>query len=142
MKTKIPLMYEPTPTNAPKFAAHIVEAVRKLAGVHLDYSRESMAKVDQLVEGMRGDGCTPEDSASILFLLGCYVGETLVRNLQGGRWINVVDSPHQQYLGFPLAVMVGDECLCNPIARVFRRLIEGEEFSLMSFLTMLEESLR
>lgn len=56
------LKYDITPENAPRFAADIVGVVKRVSSVDLDYSVESLADADAIIEGFRQDGC---DSDSI-----------------------------------------------------------------------------
>ena len=61
------LKYPPTVENAPKFAADIVASAAEISGVDLDYSVASLKAVDNIVEGMRQDGCTSDQIAATLF---------------------------------------------------------------------------
>ena len=61
------LNYPPTVENAPKFAADIVGSAAEISGVDLDYSPASLKAVNDIVEGMRQDGCTSDQIATTLF---------------------------------------------------------------------------
>lgn len=129
---RLRLKYPPTPENAPKFAADIVGAAADISGVVLDYSADGLKDVDDIIEGMRRDGCTSEQVAETLFGFGCYVGEVFVRQA-GGRWRNTADTAMADLAGFPLVVELGEEHFCNPIGKVFKRLDNGEEDNLPYF---------
>jgi len=75
---RLNLKYEPRPVNAPRFAADIVGVAQKVSGVAMDYSVDSLKQVDDFIEGMRSEGCTPDQIAETLF-----VGEM---GEMGGKW--------------------------------------------------------
>ena len=81
---------------------------------------------------MRQDGCTEEQVAETLFGFGCYVGEVFVRHA-GGRWRKASETPMAQVAGFSLVIELAKGCLCNPIAKVFKRLKNGEEDNIPYF---------
>jgi hypothetical protein len=129
---RLQLNYPPTPENAPKFAAEIVAAAADISGVKLDYSVASLSSVDEIIEGLRQNGCTPDQVGETLFGFGCYVGEVFVRRA-GGRWRNAGETSMANFAGFPLVVELGEESFCNPIGKAFKRLENGEEDSLPYF---------
>ena len=126
------LKYPPTVENAPKLAADMVASAAEISGVDLDYSVASLKAVDDIIEGMRQDGCTADQIGATLFGFGCYVGEVFVRHA-GGQWRNTVATSMAKGAGFPLVVELGKESLCNPIGKVFKRLENGEADSLPYF---------
>jgi hypothetical protein len=126
------LRYAPTPENAAKFADDMVCAAADISGVELDYSVAGLKDVDEIIEGFRQDGCTPDQIAETLFGFGCYVGEVLVQHA-GGRWRSVVGTPDFHFAGCPLVIDLGDKRWCNPIGKVFKRLENGEEDGLPYF---------
>jgi len=126
------LKYPPTVENAPKFAADMVGSAAEISGVDLDYSVASLKAVDDIVEGLWQDGCTPDQIAEALFGFGCYVGEVFVR-YAGGKWRNAAETSMAKLAGFPLIIELGKESLCNPIGKVFKRLENGEADSLPYF---------
>ncbi|MFF7094451.1 hypothetical protein ACFY9A_18940 [Streptomyces rubradiris] len=65
------------PGNAPWHAAAIVAAAADISGARLDYSPESIALVQDIVDGFRAEGVTSEDMAESLVAFGCYVGEKM-----------------------------------------------------------------
>lgn len=132
------LKYNPTPDNAPKFARDIAASAAEISGVELDYSIESLKAVDEIIEGMRQDGCTTDQIAETLFGFGCYVGEVFVRQA-GGQWRNTAKTSMAQFAGVPLVVELGKETWCNPIGKVFKRLENGEGDSLPYFYQVFAE---
>src|SRR5690242_15429273 len=125
------LQYPPTPDAAPKHAESCVSAVKNVDNIDLDYSVESLRVLDRLIEQFRADGTTSEQIGETLYAFGCYVGEVVVRNA-GGRWVDSSHMPLAGPGGFPL-VQHGEQSVCNPIGKVFKRLEEGSEHDLPYF---------
>jgi hypothetical protein len=81
---------------------------------------------------MRGKGVSIDQFAETLFGFGCYVGEVFVRHA-AGRWIQ---TPEQwlAMIGMRICIeLPGQKRLCNPIAKTFKRLENGEADSLAFF---------
>lgn len=120
---KLTLKYPPHPENAPLFAEDIVDAARGISGVELDYTLESLARVDEILEGIHAEGVPEHAVAETLFGFGCYAGEVLVR--QGaGRW----ESPggeERQHMDAPFVVRFPNGVVANPVHRCFRRYRDG-----------------
>lgn len=114
----------------------MVSPAAEISGAALDFSVASINAVDNIIEDMRNDGCTPDQIGETLFGFGCYVGEVIIRNA-GGKWIDVADSPIVTALGCPLIIQIGEEDYCNPIGKVFKRLENGEVDSLQFFYQVL-----
>ena len=80
---KLELRYPASPENALDHAQLAVEAAWE-SGFELDYSPGSLETADAQIEALREEGRTGEEAAEALFVLGCYLGEVMVRAL-GGR---------------------------------------------------------
>ena len=130
---KLRLKYPPIPENAAKFAAGIVKAALDVSGVQLDFKPESLAAVDNIIEGMRAEGVTYEQIAETLFGFGCYVGEVFVRN-NGGIW-RIADETQlkEEIAGSPIVMELQDGSINNPVGKVFKRFINGDTDSLTFF---------
>jgi len=126
------LKYPATPEAAPEHAQLCVSAVRNIEGFTLDYSEESLAKLDEIIEKLRQDGVSSEQIAETLFSFGCYVGEVFVRHASG-RWRLTAETPMARAAGFPLVIQLSAKAYCNPIDKVFKRLEEGKEHELTYF---------
>jgi hypothetical protein len=129
---KLCLKFEPTPENAPRFAADIVLAATEVSGANLDYTIDSLRQVDAIIESLRSDGVSSDQIAETLFGFGCYVGEVIVRRAEG-RWRAAAETPMAELGGFPLVVQHGRDSFCNPIGKVFKRLANGPEDSIAYF---------
>ncbi|HEV3158112.1 MAG TPA: hypothetical protein VGZ00_12270 [Candidatus Baltobacteraceae bacterium] len=130
---RLRLQFPPLASFAPQHAALAVEAARHGSKVDLDYSPESLATVDAIIEQMRNDGIPVDKVGESLFSFGCYVGEVLVRN-DGAFWRDTELTPLKDKMGlFSLIVELGNGSFCNPIGKVFKRLENGSVDSLPQF---------
>jgi hypothetical protein len=126
------LKHDPIPENASLLAADIVRVAQNVSGVTLDYSVASLQQVDDLIEGMKSEGCTSEQIAETLFGFGCYIGEVFVRHA-GASWQRTGQTPMANLGGFPLVIRLQGDSYCNPIGKAFKRLENGVEDSLPFF---------
>lgn len=118
---------EATVENVPALAEDFVDAVEHIEGVRLDYSVESLALVDDVLEQFREPGS--DRVAETIFTAGCYVGEVLVRQspVPGYEWRRLDPSDRiVQVLGFPLVLVhTATGSATNPIGKAFKRVDEG-----------------
>jgi hypothetical protein len=121
----------PSPGNAADIAAMAVPVVEQNYGVTLDYSPASLAPLDTIVDDLRRDQRF-EALQTLLFSMGCYVGEVLVRHA-GGRWRTTQELGMGTVASSPIAVEMPDGRGCNPVGRVYRRFQKGREDSLPGF---------
>ena len=119
------------PDKARNLAELAVVVIQKSQGKLLDFSPESLKTVDELVLGFKKEGNTPQSMNKTLVILGCYVGEVMVRNL-GYQWDNPTDT--EMAFGFDVTGIRGKNGgLSNPIGKVFKLMTIGEEDSVMAF---------
>jgi hypothetical protein len=111
-----------------EYAELCVRLAHKLNQVELDYSPESLNKLDQIIRTSWHSGESPEQ---VIAVMGCYLGETIIRTL-GGHWSWEAPSPG---LTRPY-VQVGAARL-NVIGKVAKRFRGGEEDSLAWFYEIL-----
>jgi hypothetical protein len=121
----------PLPSNAAEIAGMTVPVVQQNYGVALDYSPASLKELDTVVDDLRRDQRF-EAVQTLLFSMGCYVGEVLVRHA-GGRWRTTEEIGMGKVASSPIAVEMPGGRGCNPIARVYRRFQKGREDSLAAF---------
>ena len=129
------LKYETTPENASRFAADIVTSAREISEVALDYSPDSLATIDEIIESFRAEGLTARQIGETLFGFGCYVGEVFVRNASG-KWRATEGTPMQGSAGGPFVIELrvgSDVSFVNPLDKVFKRLQNGPEDDLPYF---------
>jgi hypothetical protein len=129
---KLELKFPATPETAADHAWLAVRLASEEHDVDLDFSRRSLEKLDALVDTLREDGMTGEDAAEVLFVLGCYLGEVLVRGLQG-RWLSTPRSPLKDVSPWPMVVSLPDGSTWDAIGKVFRRLELGDSEFLPAF---------
>src|SRR3989442_1713878 len=61
-----------------------VDTAKKIAGIELDYSETSVALLDKMIDDLWGRN-PPNAMDSMVALFGAYLGEVVVRQLDG-RW--------------------------------------------------------
>ncbi|MEN6521029.1 MAG: DUF6278 family protein [Armatimonadota bacterium] len=127
-----PHRWELTPFEARHRANLIVKSAAAL-DVVLDYSPESLKSVDLLIDKERetGLGLTPE-MAHEMISLGAYVGEVMVRHLDGKWAYGTMLEKHD-----PLVMIINGRYVINVVSVVFKRFTSGEPNSVVS---MFEET--
>ena len=99
-----------------------IKKSQELFGVQLDYSKDSIFKVDNLVNEELG-AQAPEIIDNIVKIFGAFVGEC-IRNIHGGHWQQ--DDEHGVYLD-----KIGKAGIkVFPFAKVRKRLMNGEPDSI------------
>jgi len=121
----------PSVANAAEIAAMVLPFVEQNYGLALDYGEASLAHLDSIIDDLRRDQRF-EALQPVLFCMGCYVGEVLVRRA-GGRWRRTQDVGMGDVASSPIAVQMPDGRGCNPVGRVYRRFQIGREDSIASF---------
>lgn len=118
-----------TPDQAPKIAEIAVDVVKQVDGYQLDYSPESLQTVDKIALKLHEEGKTPQSIPKTILVLGCYVGEVMVRNL-GYKW--EMPTEKEKELGFEM-VGIRDRkgSFLNPIGKVYKRVQNGSEDSVV-----------
>src|SRR5262245_47703843 len=118
-------MDEPSPTNAAKFAALAVTITRNVKGIELDYSPSSLEQVDAMICEFRAEGHTAETMNESMILLGCYLGEVMIRN-RSWQWKLAGETGFAK-IAPPdfLVVETADKSVWNPIDKVFKLLENG-----------------
>lgn len=129
---QLKLQFPPAPEFAAQHAELMVRTAKDVSGVALDFSPESLAAVDQIIEQFRQDGVTAEQIGETLFGFGCYVGEVFVRR-NNAKWRASEDTPMHSLGGSLIVVDLGAGKFCDPIGKVFKRLANGDVDSLPYF---------
>lgn len=107
------------------YAEEHVRVVRKLTGVLLDYSPQSLTVCDRLVDEGWG-GQPPHHLEAAVNLFGAYLGEVIVRAL-GGRW-ELTDR-----FGVCVVGLRGTDARAMPLLRAARRFLEGPSASFQGY---------
>ncbi|WP_161972349.1 hypothetical protein [Glaciihabitans arcticus] len=88
--------------NAPLFAADLVaEAARQ--GITIDYSVDSIGYWDSVLDSLRASGVQVEQVAEVLFGIGTYLGEVILRS-KGGSWVSSAGTPLAASAPLPIVV--------------------------------------
>lgn len=116
------LQFPLTVEHAPDHARVCVEGAKRIDDVDLDYTVESLEYIDMVIESWRDESARVEDVATVLFTLGCYLGEVFVQQADG-KW---VAPPNPEEETFPLLVELEGGITCRPIEQVFKRFEEPE----------------
>jgi hypothetical protein len=111
--------------NAERFVSNISSGFGDSVSDILDFSPESLKFIEKILKGWCEKGSDP--STTILFAVGCYVGETIVRDI-GGIWVDSED-------GAPVISLEGvnGPIVINPIDKVFKA-YDGKDFKSVSML--------
>ncbi len=120
------------PSIAQSHAISIIATAKDLSGIDLDFTPESIARIDELIEGFRNEGLSVNKVGATLFSFGCYIGEMLVRH-HSGVWRNTEDTPMKGVAGAPLVVEFPNGFICSPIGKAYKRMEHGAEDSLAYF---------
>jgi hypothetical protein len=121
----------PTPDNAAEIAGMLIPFVETNYGVALDYSIQSLGQIDGVIDDLRQDHKF-EDLQPLLFSVGCYVGEVLVRHAQA-TWRTPGSVGMASVASSPIVVVMPDGRGCNPVGKTYKRFQNGPEDSLAHF---------
>ncbi|MEU9290831.1 hypothetical protein AB0D57_40925 [Streptomyces sp. NPDC048275] len=108
-------------------AARFVRQITARNRVPLDYSVNSLRVVDFIVDGLRKGEPEPGSVEHVLFGLGVYTGEVLVRRA-GARWVEF-DTGQRELFGQLVGVRMADGRVWNPLGKVVKRFEAGERES-------------
>lgn len=118
-----------------RHAAEFVRDVTARSQLPLDYSVASLRVVDFIVDGLRKSGRDRTAVGHVLFGLGVYAGEVLVRRA-GAVWVEF-DEGQRELFGLPVGVRMPDGRVWNPLGKVVKRFEVGERESLRTFYLQL-----
>lgn len=122
---RLELKYPATPETAAEHAALAVRVAWEEYETRLDYSPGSLEDLDGLIDSLRDEGLSGEDAAETLFVMGCYLGQVLVRGL-GGRWAPTPRSALRDISPWPMVAVLPDGSAWDAIGKVFKRLELGD----------------
>lgn len=109
------------------------------SGYKADYTLDSMKEIDRFIDEQSGEGgLISRNRGQILFALGSYVGETVIR-LYGGKWLTDDDDPQGE---INVSVELPDGTVIFPVQRVIKRYQNGSEDSIYAYLYVLSPDAR
>lgn len=121
------LPFPPVVEHMGDLANEASRSVEANTGHPLSFTAESVALVDEFLGEIRDEIGGSDELAELIFKLGCYLGEMIVRH-KGGVW---VDAPAE--LGGWPGVRTPDGYWADPISKAFKRVDNGPEDSIVSF---------
>lgn len=128
-KNKKPTLYEDIHT-----AYEWVAMALNSSGYKADYTIESMKEIDRFIDEQSGEnGIISRGRGKILFSLGCYVGETVIR-LYGGKWHTDDNDPEGE---INASVELDNGTVIFPIQRVIKRYQNGSEDGIYAYVYVL-----
>ncbi|MFJ4711037.1 hypothetical protein [Streptomyces sp. NPDC088785] len=122
--------FKPTAADMRRHATAFVARVAS-SRLPLDTSVASLRVVDFLIDGLRKGAPGRDRPDAVLFGLGAYVGEVLVR-CAGAVWVDL-DADQRAYFGQQVGVRMPDGRVWNPLGKVVNRYEVGAEESLRTF---------
>jgi hypothetical protein len=110
-------------------------------GFTLDYSIESIIEVDRFFTKNMKDGQPKKNGrlygkgfGSKLFSIGSYVGETIIKNLKGSKWITDDDDPEGE---LNVSLKLPNDTEIWPIQKVIKRFQNGSEDAIYPYVHIL-----
>lgn len=126
----------PVDVRMRRYAAGFVREATARNRLPLDYSVDSLRVVDVIVDGLRKGGRDRDGVRSVLFGLGVYTGEVLVRRT-GAQWFEF-DAEQRELFEQPVGVRMPDGRLWNPLGKVVKRFEAGGEESTLGFYLLMQ----
>lgn len=109
------------------------------SGYKADYTLDSMKEIDRFIDEQSGEGgLISRNRGQILFALGSYVGETVIR-LYGGKWLTDDDDPQGE---INVSVELPGGAVIFPAQRVINRYLSGSEDSVYDYVYVLSPDAR
>lgn len=104
------------------------------SGYKADYTIESMKEIDRFLDEQSGEnGIISRGRGKILFSLGCYVGETVIR-IYGGKWYADDNDPQGE---INASVKLDNGTVIFPMQRVIKRYQNGSEDGIYAYVYVL-----
>lgn len=102
---------------------------------HLDLTIESLKEIDRFFDEQNTpNGILSKNKGSILFAMGCYVGEVIIRNF-GGVWLTDDSDPQGE---INIAVKTDNGSIMFPVQRCIKRFQNGAEDSIYAYVYVLK----
>ena len=121
-----------TPAEAKRMADAFVDLTERSFGFTLNYSPETLGPVDLLVDKVKATGVSERDGSGMIYSIGCYVGEVMVRHARG-EWRPTAEMGMEKVCSWPLVIRMPDGSGLNPIGKAFKRFRNGDGDSLAYF---------
>ncbi len=100
-------------------------------GYKVDYDLEGMKEIERFFNEQSSEGgALSGQSGSILFGLGCLIGETVIK-IYGGHWETDDEDPQGEV---NIAVRLPDNSVIWPVQRCMKRLKNGEQENIYDYV--------
>ena len=101
--------------------------------LNLDYSIRSFIEIDNFFNKHTSNGKTKQGGrlskglGSIIFSVGSYIGNTIIKNVPGSVWVTDDGVPEDE---INISVELPDKTIIFPVQRVMKRFKNGDEDSI------------
>jgi hypothetical protein len=136
---RLNLKFPPTPAFMARHADEAVQGAFRVDHKTLDFTVGSLTWIDETLGAFHNDGTHSDQIAETLFSFGAYVGEVMVRNNPGGRWVDPPDDVAPLAGGWPLVQLQNGQ-LVNPIGKAFKRVDLGDGENVPYFYSVFTKS--
>lgn len=107
-----------------------------VSGYKADYSLESMKEIDRFFDEQNTPtGILSKNRGQILFALGSYIGQTVIK-LYGGKWITDDNDPEGE---MKIAVNLDNGSTIWPVMKSMKRYTNGQEDSIYDYVYVLDK---
>ncbi len=104
------------------------------SGYKVDFTIDSMKEIDRFFDEQNNpNGILANNRGTILFSIGCYIGETIIKNF-GGCWITDDNDPQGE---INMAVKMTDGTVLFPVQRCMKRFMNGAEDGIYAYVYVL-----
>lgn len=122
--------------DIPIAADWVVKALNS-SGYKADYTLESMKEIDRFFDEQNvPGGILSKNTGNILFSLGSYIGQTIIK-LYGGKWVTNDDDSKGE---IKISIEIADGMILWPVIRCMKRLKNGAEDSIYAYVFVLESN--
>lgn len=111
----------------------------------LDYTIDSIIEVDRFFKENVADGkprkggrLAKKSYGPILFSIGSYVGETIIKNIKGSKWITDDKDPQGE---FNISLKLPDDVEIWPVQKVMKRFQNGSEDAIYPYVHTMAKDL-
>ncbi|MDO5096393.1 MAG: hypothetical protein Q4D65_07510 [Peptostreptococcaceae bacterium] len=129
-KTKIQKEKTTLSEDIPTYANWAKNNLNK-TGYQVDYDLEGMKEIERFFNEQSSEGgALSGQSGSILFGLGCLIGETIIK-IYGGHWETDDEDPQGE---MNIAIRLPDNSLIWPVQRCMKRLKNGAQENIYDYV--------
>lgn len=127
------LLNKNRPTLLQDISTHSEWIVKALSssGYTVDYTIDSMKEIDRFIDEQNvPDGLIDNSRGQIIFALGAYIGQTVIK-VYGGEWITDDNDPRGE---LEIAIKLPNGFIMWPVQKCIKRCQLGQEESIYSYV--------